>query len=372
MLFLSKFRKRNQLNWLFKSHLVPIRPGISIIVYFLLLICLIFVFYLWNFVPTRTINIRADLLKADNCYRQDSVQGEYSEPYIDLSLKMPMSMQRSLYDHSPGALYYDARYISKTFAKDTTVYDRYLHTFYFKRDSVNSFVKCYGDNLLQYGIFSDSVRNKELYKSVLNDKRIYNTHKKNVVVIDMLQITNEFFWECFHEKDEVRDFTEGSRDSNKTYGILQLKGRRDSFLVRNIYCDDYGRTQGNTIHNSGAIANPGWFNMSDISQAYFNIGFETNTYGNVSFTIDFCSMADISVINPSPDIRTLCSITYYDPKKIAYIKHRGLHFYAKFPEMENKQSVRVFTLTTIMTLLLTAILKDILLICISAIKRNNN
>ncbi|MBQ9668704.1 MAG: hypothetical protein IJV45_08200 [Prevotella sp.] len=73
-----------------------------------------------------------------------------------------------------------------------------------------------------------------------------------------------------------------------------------------------------------------------------------------SLTIDYRCPTEFGHLNPEPDEKTISSIRYYDQKKIGKIAWDGLKVHAKFPDMENIQEIRLFALTTILTLLITA------------------
>lgn len=102
-----------------------------------------------------------------------------------------------------------------------------------------------------------------------------------------------------------------------------------------------------------ALGDPGWFTLEDISQAYCKFNLKSETIDSMYLRIDFVGATNFSTIDPVPDDITMSSIAYKDQEKIKRIKDRGLYFHVKFSEFENRQNVRMFFLTAIMSALFT-------------------
>ena len=102
-----------------------------------------------------------------------------------------------------------------------------------------------------------------------------------------------------------------------------------------------------------ALGDPGWFTMEDISQAYYKFNLKSETIDSIYLRIDFVGATNFSLITPEPDTITISSIAYDNPNKIKVIKEKGLFFHVKFSELENRQNVRMFFLTAIMSALFT-------------------
>ena len=102
-----------------------------------------------------------------------------------------------------------------------------------------------------------------------------------------------------------------------------------------------------------ALGDPGWFTMEDISQAYYKFNLKSETIDSIYLRIDFVGSTNFSLITPEPDVITMSSIAYDNPEKIKIIKEKGLFFHVKFSELENRQNVRMFFLTAIMSALFT-------------------
>ena len=95
----------------------------------------------------------------------------------------------------------------------------------------------------------------------------------------------------------------------------------------------------------------------DISKVFEIIRIPVATAQYVkSLTIDFRCPTEFSHIDPEPDEMNYSAIRFFDEDKIQKIAWDGLKLHAKFPDMENIQEVRIFALTTIITLLMTILL----------------
>ena len=109
------------------------------------------------------------------------------------------------------------------------------------------------------------------------------------------------------------------------------------------------------------LGNPGWFSLEDISQQYFDLKLDFCNIDSLSLTIDFVGATEFSNMTPSPDMTTMSSIVFTDKSKIEQISKHGLRFHAKFKELENRQNVRLFFLTAVMSALFTIFLVFIVL-----------
>lgn len=112
----------------------------------------------------------------------------------------------------------------------------------------------------------------------------------------------------------------------------------------NIAIDDNGNAKTN-IHNTC------FFSFHDVSQSRYIIN-PTNNCNMDTICIDLGINAVFTPQEVEPDRTTLTSIIFTDKDKVETIKAKGLSFYAKFPDQQNKQSVRFFILTALMTLCL--------------------
>lgn len=115
-------------------------------------------------------------------------------------------------------------------------------------------------------------------------------------------------------------------------------------------------TWGVTDTSGMLLSNPGWFAACDISQAYYEIKLNSLTIDSLTLDINFVGAADFSEMIPKPDVVTMSAIKFIQPEKIQTIKKNGLRFHAKFKELENRQTIRLFFLTAFMCTLLSTLL----------------
>ena len=83
----------------------------------------------------------------------------------------------------------------------------------------------------------------------------------------------------------------------------------------------------------------------------------------------FLGSTEFSAIYPNPDIVSINSIEYNNPDKLAIIAEQGLTFHTKFSDMENKQQARMFAITTVLTLLITLLLKYLYILTVDFWRR---
>ncbi len=109
------------------------------------------------------------------------------------------------------------------------------------------------------------------------------------------------------------------------------------------------------------VASPSWFDLCDFSQARFHIGINTMTIDSLKLKFDFRSATDFYPIDIEPDEIGSNYMVFSNPDKIQQIKEDGLTFYANFKELINKQLVRTFVITALLSGLLIIMLTFIIL-----------
>lgn len=97
------------------------------------------------------------------------------------------------------------------------------------------------------------------------------------------------------------------------------------------------------------IGDPGWFAMEDVSQTYFKFKLNTFDIDSLSLKIDFVGATEFLEMQPKPDETGMSYIKFTDLEKIRQIQENGLLFHAQFRELENRQSVRIFFLTALLS-----------------------
>lgn len=99
--------------------------------------------------------------------------------------------------------------------------------------------------------------------------------------------------------------------------------------------------------HSPILGNPGWFALEDISQQYYNLNIKTLGLDSLILKVDFVGAADFSKMSPMPDEIDMNSISFYSRSKLIEIERHGLTFHVAFKELQNKQNIRLFFLTSI-------------------------
>lgn len=97
------------------------------------------------------------------------------------------------------------------------------------------------------------------------------------------------------------------------------------------------------------LGNPGWFALEDVSQSYLKFKLRTFDIDSLSLKIDFVGATEFSEMQPKPDETGMSYIKFTDLEKIRQIQENGLLFHAQFRELENRQSVRIFFLTALLS-----------------------
>lgn len=101
---------------------------------------------------------------------------------------------------------------------------------------------------------------------------------------------------------------------------------------------------------------PGWFDRHDISKAWYHINVNSASIDSINLKLDFVGSTEFSSMKITPDEIGANYIKFTDPYKLLQIRKEGLTFYATFKDLENKQAIRCFALTAIMSGLIILLL----------------
>lgn len=351
-------------NWLFNEREVSLKSGLCLLIYFVLLIGCVYLFYLCSKVPTREFDVKVEEIKSDWNSKEQAV---YSELHADIYLTIPMTMQKDKLELDNGVFSYNIYHKTTLDTLFTSVFDRYfyyLEKYPYKADSLK---------YRNYELFAYLNHREErkaefanelsiICSEIDNDANIEDTLKRNIFLVDFTQKTNEGYSLLFSPNKIYKEYSNGK-------SIMETSGESDSIRIKNIWCLNTNILSGTNTQNYGAINTPSWINLSDISQGYYSIKLSSAKIDDIYLNIDFCGVSQFSVLSPIPDEITMSRIRYTDKEKIDKIKRDGLVFHVSFPEMQNKQKVREFTLSGAMSVLLTLILNDLLLLGLGKIRR---
>lgn len=97
------------------------------------------------------------------------------------------------------------------------------------------------------------------------------------------------------------------------------------------------------------LGNPGWFALEDVSQTYFKLKLRTFDIDSLALKIDFVGATEFLEMQPKPDETGMSYVKFTNLAKIRQIQENGLLFHAQFRELENRQSVRIFFLTALLS-----------------------
>lgn len=339
-------------KYVFTSNLkeITVHSFLLMLLYTALLAGGVFLFYKWNFVLTRELSVRQEVLWG--VYEKHiTVTDTLSDtviwgPKLDLTIRIPMTMQSSE-EATRGSVNWKVSSV-----KDASPY-------------IQSITKIVGNRIATPRVNVDSLKAVALSNQYIDDE-----YKQNLMYFCVKQ---KWTGEEFKKPDRGMAIPEVYK---RLYVTNELEGNKENPVIEYITRSFDGETYKNekyfgsmspefySQYNSSGnlICTPGWTNLCDISQCYYKINILSQTIPDYTLTIDFASVANFSVIVPEPDSRTMSSITYTDREKLNMIRGNGLEFHVSFNEMQNKQTIRSFALTCLMSLVFGLWMKEIFIL----------
>ena len=324
-----------------------IHSGILIIIYALLLCLGFWLFVQWSHVTTRNIIIRAEALKGVN--RVELYINADGTPIdtidktakVDIFFRIPMTLQKDVGRDSGSILWT----VTEIEDPDSII----IHT----------------TTTLNGKILNPVINNDSLCAIALKSPYIKDEFKKKLIYFSIEQRSNEFISQ--HLLGDLGDsIIQYPEDEHFNVFVKRKLEPLKYEWFSGFNSDKY--SIGNSAFG-GFFSAPGWFNLCDLSQCYYNIQILTKSIKDITFTLDFVSAANFSIIRPEPDDKTMSSITYTDKEKINKFKQEGVKFHVTFNEMQNKQAIRSFALTGVMSLLIGLLIKELVFLCYNAAKR---
>lgn len=173
-----------------------------------------------------------------------------------------------------------------------------------------------------------------------------NNNQEEVVKYEVFNIQRENVQKVGDETYINWDLCEANNQSNVLYAEMP-NGSRLPYYQSSVVLD-LDESEDNSKRKV-AWESPKWWDRYDISQGRYHISLNTATIDSVSLTIDFLGPTDFYTLNIEPDEKGSNYIKFTDQMKILRIKQDGLNFYAKFKELENRQAVRCFFVTTFLS-----------------------
>lgn len=308
---LEKYRRVLSWHILQSQDDLKMKSFVEVIFYILVFSVLLFIYNCWNEVPVRKIVVVAEYDNSNSKTDNDTLFKS-----SDIFLRIPMT-NTSL--DSTG-LFEAAISLNKTYKRKDSVYDKTIDS-----STLNKETQILCKNLEYNYKERDSISN------------IYPIFKNS----DILYFAYGFSRNPLNSKERDDEFL---YDPSEIV-FEHIKQTRN--LVSRLTYTPNGKKIYSTIQY-GALTSPPWYRFEDISQSYFNIILNTKSIDSLTLKIDFVGVAEFSHMIPEPDVQGMGYIQYHNPEKIQTIKKSGLLFHAKFKELENKQTVRLFFVTTVL------------------------
>lgn len=339
-ILLEKIKKISFQKILLKNiHAEEIHSGILLVIYAICLSTGFYLFSSFNFVPTRSLKIRIEELKD-----YDPISSGQRIPKADIQISIPMKLQQGIIANQ-GSFYaeiqnynFKSRRIAdtsrtgKSFETSKKILNKQ------QKDNLDS-LTCVFEN--QSHIDSNVIVKYLDYVQLQQetDERILR-HVSNLIDRSTLDHQIATYFSDFKNENL-------KCENNVFFAVKAFVELPFPVLISQI---------------NGVLGTPHWLLLSDLSQAYYKFDIHTDTVNELTLAIDFVGATDFSRMKPEPDNIGMSSISFTDLDKIEQIKKDGLMFHAEFKEMKNKQNVRNFILTSLMALIIGAIVKEILVL----------
>lgn len=102
-----------------------------------------------------------------------------------------------------------------------------------------------------------------------------------------------------------------------------------------------------------------WRKLYDVSRVNYRLSIpDEHSYIN-ALAIYFFGPTEFLPMYPEPDVVDRNYIAFLDSEKLKYIQAHGLELDAKFPFSENTQNMKIFVLTSVITVLLTLFFRQV-------------
>lgn len=353
-------------SWLTRNiHAEEIHARILIVLYVALLALGIFLFFNFNYVPTRKFDIHIEEIRS---YKRDTIiKLPFSDNYecdlsrADISIEIPMTLQPG----NNGKGKKGKMEIYMTPNQEITL-DKDTHPLYLYKA-----FKRYKNAKEVFAEFLDYDPNKISAKLEYRPPYYFNSDK----ILDSLRTecdrhiqpdslspytcyasvrmqTNENF--LFHSPG----ITYNPADEKLSHSVL--KGNFNDFTIFSYISKPATKyLRQNLDSDGGILIAPKWTTLADLSQSYYIFSLNSCTFDEMSLSISFIGATNFSRMIPEPDEVGMDCIKFSDPYKIEQIKEEGLKFHTEFSEMKNKQNVRNFALTSLMALVIGAFIKEL-------------
>lgn len=362
---------------LFDWHLFPKEPielkSVVEMTVFLLIVCLCgFLYYRWNTIPKRTIDLQFEDLRYRGVSSSDTLGSDAdSLRYMyacDIRYCIPMTSHKEfIKDTSSTTVIMEpifsnvncSEFIRISFLLDSALnlkgesqYFPNVRPFMKEHNIESEFEKIYHEKIGASVEGSlDSLRER------FSDS-LHITQDKNLVYCEDKMSLSYFSYKptIFSYKKKEGEFIASTRvDSSLliTQRLVEPLSIINSItMTSSIEREEHWYECFNIykpFRGGAPIETPSWGRLEDISQAYYEVNINTNTVDSIVLSMDFVGSTEFSQMDPMPDKMDMSSIVFNDPIKLYKIRANGLRFHARFKELENWQEIRVFSVTAIMS-----------------------
>lgn len=137
---------------------------------------------------------------------------------------------------------------------------------------------------------------------------------------------------------------------------ISYSGRGFVAFTKSIYKEQELCGKGDLSFNTNLInSKPEMKSLWDITQANYNIYIACENISCDTISIDFYGATIFSNMYPNPDKTTMSGIEFTSPDKVNEIIKNGLRFHAEFLELKEMAAMRIFVLTSLLSLFIALI-----------------
>ena len=377
----------NPKKW-FKWHCFPEPEKTNLIsIYEIVAYLIIFSFCIYVYKKINEVKYNEEIVEVE-CFDKERIIETYPElgswiPLVHISYKMPMTAVSELKNDTLNlTINFGSIHPIDTLGclkADYALYrDSVRNNFSYNKEQFLEIIEYFkgNNNINKYEALVDLPKDKERY---LARKAYFDSIVSSKSIDENRNICNYYFCckQSIRNKNKALLYSYSKQKENEILDVLENTpyGKdttyfydyenyqmEDKYVIQKGIRTGFPYTDVNIPDKYGlSLGDPGWFALEDISQSYFNFKIESYSIDMAYLTIDFCGSTEFSKVFPEPDGITMSSISYTNPVKIGHIKHHGITFHARFKELENRQSIRLFFVTAIMSALFTMFIVFIVL-----------
>lgn len=366
-------------NWhLFPEEPIKVRSFIEMAIFFIIVSICFFLYYRWNIVPIKEIEIQIEDLSDGVAHnishgRIDSIRRVLT---CDFQYNIPMTRHDELIENPCSytikfrPLYSNDKYsefLNYTFLKDSIrngliINDSCASIFIKEHDLEKEFDKInirpiskikskYLDSFKKILVDSLDVSGDSVVMGYIATKQsppLIYSGKPWIKSKDNHEIINQYLSDdkkYYH----YNTYFYMSNWTHEDYPETEIRGlQRESYKNSLHKFANYFNIY-KPFKSTGLLMTPKWGRLEDISQAYIRVKLKSLTIDSIVLNLNFVGATEFTAMDPAPDKVGMSNIVFNDPIKIYKIKANGLKFHARFIELENWQQIRVFTVTTIMS-----------------------